>query len=163
MKDPKNGESRQFAFVTLLAPGRDAAEACERVVVGTDRAEVDGKRIFVERAKRDRPHDPTPGRYMGTQKRPLPLGRYGAPGGGRGAAPPPPGPYYMPPPGYYAYPPPPPPSQAGAPAYYYTHPPAAAPPYYPPPPQSQIGNPAFYPPQSTGIRDYRVPDDYSPK
>jgi transformer-2 protein len=53
-------ECRGFGFVTMET-GRDAKEAIEML----NKAEHDGRQISVEMSKRNRPHRPTPGVYLG--------------------------------------------------------------------------------------------------
>mmetsp|Transcript_26008 Transcript_26008/g.42650 ORF Transcript_26008/g.42650 Transcript_26008/m.42650 type:complete len:204 (-) Transcript_26008:257-868(-) len=58
--DPRTHESRGFGFVTM-----DTSDSADEAVRKLDRTEVDGRNITVEKARRNRPHEPTPGRYLG--------------------------------------------------------------------------------------------------
>jgi len=61
--DPRTKESRGFGFVTM-----ETSEQATDAVRGLDRAEVDGRVISVEKAKRNRPRTPTPGQYLGNDR-----------------------------------------------------------------------------------------------
>jgi transformer-2 protein len=58
--DPYTKESRGFGFVTYESM-EDADEALRKL----DKAELNGKTITVQKAKRARPHSSTPGGYCG--------------------------------------------------------------------------------------------------
>jgi len=60
VKDPNTKQSRGFGFVTFKLSS-DADEAVRQM----DKAELQGKEIKVEKARRCRPHDPKPGEYCG--------------------------------------------------------------------------------------------------
>jgi transformer-2 protein len=60
VRDPNTKESRGFGFVTFKLSS-DADEAVRQM----DNTELQGKEIKVEKARRCRPHDPTPGEYCG--------------------------------------------------------------------------------------------------
>eukprot|EP00124_Ichthyophonus_hoferi_P000858 Ihof_evm11s36 gene=Ihof_evmTU11s36 len=62
IKDPHTQLSRGFGFVNL----QNDAE-CEEAISHINRTEMDGHTIMVERAKRQKAHSPTPGRYFGTK------------------------------------------------------------------------------------------------
>jgi len=75
--DPRSHESRGFAFIKYEHPD-DAREA----IFHLDRTDLDGRQITVEKARRGREYDPTPGQYLGKAKAP----RHGGYGGGGGYA-----------------------------------------------------------------------------
>eukprot|EP00923_Selenidium_pygospionis_P018786 GHVN01032802.1.p1 GENE.GHVN01032802.1~~GHVN01032802.1.p1 ORF type:complete len:330 (+),score=25.81 GHVN01032802.1:88-1077(+) len=60
IKNPVTKESRGFAFISY-SNSKDA-DAAKR---GLDGTEIDGRQMRIEKAKRSRPHEPTPGQYMG--------------------------------------------------------------------------------------------------
>ncbi|CAG9323231.1 unnamed protein product [Blepharisma stoltei] len=60
IKDPFTQESRGFGFVTYEKV-EDAGEAIKNL----DKTELQGKVIRVEKARRSKPHEPTPGSYNG--------------------------------------------------------------------------------------------------
>eukprot|EP01068_Selenidium_serpulae_P005892 Selendium_serpulae@DN4213_c0_g1_i2.p1 len=60
IKNPVTKESRGFAFITYRSE-KDADDA-HRAINGK---EIDGRVLRIEKAKRNRPHEPTPGQYMG--------------------------------------------------------------------------------------------------
>ncbi|CAE6526764.1 unnamed protein product [Rhizoctonia solani] len=62
--DPHSRESRGFAFVTM-----DNVEAAEAAIAGLHNAELAGKPLTVEKARRGRARTPTPGKYLGTARR----------------------------------------------------------------------------------------------
>ncbi|KAJ6496054.1 hypothetical protein C8R45DRAFT_984864 [Mycena sanguinolenta] len=64
MYDPHTRESRGFGFVTMETP-----EEAEAAVAALHQAELGGKVIKVEKARRGRARTPTPGRYYGPPKR----------------------------------------------------------------------------------------------
>lgn len=121
--DPHTKESRGFAFITM----QSAADA-DRAINEFNRSNLDGRIIAIERARRTRPHDPTPGRYYGERNRrpdqywgprgqPPSASYYGRPRDDRYPAYPAPyresrGPPMAPPGPPYGGPPPPPPPAA---------------------------------------------------
>ncbi|KAJ7873679.1 hypothetical protein B0H13DRAFT_2058228 [Mycena leptocephala] len=64
MYDPHTRESRGFGFVTMETP-----EEADAAVAALHGAELGGKSINVEKARRGRARTPTPGRYYGPPKR----------------------------------------------------------------------------------------------
>ena len=64
MRDPIDHRSRGFGFVTF-----SNNESIENVLAQNE-LECDERRISIERAKRNTPHDKTPGRYAGTKRIP---------------------------------------------------------------------------------------------
>ncbi|KAJ6534414.1 hypothetical protein B0H19DRAFT_1185973 [Mycena capillaripes] len=64
MYDPHTRESRGFGFVTMETP-----EEADAAVAALNGAELGGKAIRVEKARRGRARTPTPGRYYGPPKR----------------------------------------------------------------------------------------------
>lgn len=56
-------ESRGFAFI-YFATMKDADEAADNL----NGYELEGRKIRVEKAKRNKPRDQTPGRYLGHYK-----------------------------------------------------------------------------------------------
>ncbi|RDX46794.1 RNA-binding domain-containing protein [Lentinus brumalis] len=88
MYDPHSRESRGFGFVTM-----ESAEEADAAITAMNGAELMGKSISVEKARRGRARTPTPGRYYGPPKRseyerpydPRPYdSRYSRGGGGGG-------------------------------------------------------------------------------
>lgn len=64
MRDPHTKESRGFGFVSMV--GADAADAAKEGLQG----EVhEGRTLSIEKARRSKPRQPTPGRYFGPPKR----------------------------------------------------------------------------------------------
>ncbi|KAI0829025.1 hypothetical protein BC628DRAFT_1361955 [Trametes gibbosa] len=64
MYDPHSRESRGFGFVTM-----ETAEEADAAIAAMNGAELLGKQISVEKARRGRARTPTPGRYYGPPKR----------------------------------------------------------------------------------------------
>ncbi|KAI0778868.1 hypothetical protein BD413DRAFT_512422 [Trametes elegans] len=64
MYDPHSRESRGFGFVTM-----ETAEEADAAITTMNGAELMGKAISVEKARRGRARTPTPGRYYGPPKR----------------------------------------------------------------------------------------------
>ncbi|KNC82338.1 hypothetical protein SARC_05377 [Sphaeroforma arctica JP610] len=60
MRDPHTQESRGFGFVTMY--GAEAAAMC---IAKLNSSTLNGKQIVVAKARRNRAHSPTPGRYRG--------------------------------------------------------------------------------------------------
>ena len=60
VRDPFTKDSRGFGFFTFENK-KDAIEAIENM----NKTELDGRTITVEMSKRNRPHKPTPGAYLG--------------------------------------------------------------------------------------------------
>ena len=60
VRDPFTKESRCFGFVTYENP-ESASEATKAL----NDSEVNGRKIRAERARRSKPHEPTPGSYCG--------------------------------------------------------------------------------------------------
>lgn len=63
LTDPHTGESRCFGFVKMA----DADQA-DAAMKGLSGEVTDGRTLSIERARRDRPRSPTPGRYYGPPK-----------------------------------------------------------------------------------------------
>lgn len=63
IKDPYTNECRGFAFVRYENPD-DATDALE-----LDNKEIDGRKIRVEKSKRNQGHQKTPGEYLGHNRR----------------------------------------------------------------------------------------------
>ncbi|KAM9994285.1 hypothetical protein ACTFIZ_005615 [Dictyostelium cf. discoideum] len=73
--DPNTKESRGFGFVTYSS-GDEAQDAIQRL----DSTKIDGNTIRVEKSKRSKARDPTPGFYMGSERKKRPYGNnYGGP------------------------------------------------------------------------------------
>ncbi|KAK7695148.1 hypothetical protein QCA50_002338 [Cerrena zonata] len=64
MYDPHSRESRGFGFVTM-----ESGEEAEAAITALNGADLNGKAITVEKARRGRARTPTPGRYYGPPKR----------------------------------------------------------------------------------------------
>lgn len=64
VRDPHSRESRGFGFVNMMTP-----EDADFVVEKLNGTEFNGRNISIEKAKRNRPRTPTPGRYQGPPKR----------------------------------------------------------------------------------------------
>lgn len=64
MLDPHTKESRGFGFVNMSSP--DQAEAAREGLQGES---IDGRTLSIEKARRNRPRTPTPGKYFGPPKR----------------------------------------------------------------------------------------------
>ncbi|PIL31288.1 hypothetical protein GSI_05986 [Ganoderma sinense ZZ0214-1] len=88
MYDPHTRESRGFGFVTM-----ESGEEADAAITAMNGAELMGKSMSVEKARRGRARTPTPGRYYGPPKRheferpydPRPYdSRYSRGGGGGG-------------------------------------------------------------------------------
>jgi len=60
ISNPVSKESRGFAFLTF-----SDLKSSEEALAMMDGKEYDGKVLRVEKAKRSKPHDPTPGQYKG--------------------------------------------------------------------------------------------------
>jgi transformer-2 protein len=58
--DRESGRSRGFGFVYF-----DTMESAQRARDATNGMDLDGRNIRVDFSKTNRPHSPTPGRYMG--------------------------------------------------------------------------------------------------
>lgn len=64
MRDPHSKESRGFGFVSMV--DTSAADAAKEGLQG----EVhEGRTLSIEKARRSKPRQPTPGRYFGPPKR----------------------------------------------------------------------------------------------
>ncbi|KAI8928457.1 hypothetical protein BC831DRAFT_448729, partial [Entophlyctis helioformis] len=75
MMDPRTKESRGFGFVNFVnVADADAA-------LSVDGTEFLGRRVIVQKAKRQRPRTPTPGEYRGPPKERIPGDRRGGGGG----------------------------------------------------------------------------------
>lgn len=70
MLDPHTKESRGFGFVRMVLP--DQADAAREGLQG---AQIEGRTLSIEKARRGRPRTPTPGKYFGPPKR----GKYDVP------------------------------------------------------------------------------------
>ena len=64
MLDPHTKESRGFGFVKMVAG--DQADAAKEALQG---AQIEGRTLSIEKARRGRPRSPTPGKYFGPPKR----------------------------------------------------------------------------------------------
>lgn len=64
MLDPHTKESRGFGFVKMVTP--DQADAAKEGLQG---AQIEGRTLSIEKARRGRPRTPTPGKYFGPPKR----------------------------------------------------------------------------------------------
>lgn len=64
MKDPHSQESRGFGFVKMTTS--DQADAARDGLQGEN---IEGRTLSIEKARRNRPRTPTPGRYFGPPKR----------------------------------------------------------------------------------------------
>jgi len=65
IRDPTDSTSRGFGFVTF-----ESAEDAEKVLKTMTTCDLGGRSIRIEKARRGRPYEPTPGRYLGpTQRR----------------------------------------------------------------------------------------------
>jgi transformer-2 protein len=64
MRDPHSHESRGFGFVKMALP--EHADAAKEALHGEN---IEGRVMNIEKARRDRPRTPTPGRYFGPPKR----------------------------------------------------------------------------------------------
>ncbi|ORY04081.1 RNA-binding domain-containing protein [Basidiobolus meristosporus CBS 931.73] len=71
VREPHSRESRRFAFVEMEK--MEEAEAAIKAISGQD---VHGRIITVEKARRSRPRDPTPGMYAGKPRPRRPERRY---------------------------------------------------------------------------------------
>jgi transformer-2 protein len=60
VRDPLSKDSRGFGFVTY-----DAVESATEAIRNLNDREINNRRIRVERARRSKPHEPTPGNYCG--------------------------------------------------------------------------------------------------
>ncbi|KJF61024.1 transformer-SR ribonucleoprotein, variant [Coccidioides immitis RS] len=74
MLDPHTKESRGFGFVNMATS--DQAEAAKEGLQGES---IEGRTLSIEKARRNRPRTPTPGKYFGPPKRDF----RGPPRGGR--------------------------------------------------------------------------------
>jgi len=63
VRDPRTKDSRGFGFVTMETD--EGATACIENLHDT---EIDGHKITVEKARRNRPRSPTPGKYLGSDR-----------------------------------------------------------------------------------------------
>jgi transformer-2 protein len=64
MRDPHSHESRGFGFVKMATS--DQADAAKEGLQGES---IQGRTLSIEKARRNRPRTPTPGRYFGPPKR----------------------------------------------------------------------------------------------
>lgn len=64
IRDPTDSTSRGFGFVTF-----ENAEDAEKVLKTMTTCDLGGRSIRIEKARRGRPYDPTPGRYLGPSQR----------------------------------------------------------------------------------------------
>lgn len=64
VRDPHSRDSRGFGFVNMMTP-----EDADAVIEKLNGHELAGRNISIEKAKRNRPRTPTPGRYQGPPKR----------------------------------------------------------------------------------------------
>lgn len=62
--DPHDNVSRGFGFVTF----KNSADA-QTAATALNQTELDGRRLIVELAKRNKPRQSTPGQYMGAKPR----------------------------------------------------------------------------------------------
>ncbi|KLU90021.1 hypothetical protein MAPG_08988 [Magnaporthiopsis poae ATCC 64411] len=73
MRDPHTQESRGFGFVKMVL-----TEQADAAIEGLQGEVIEGRTLSIEKARRNRPRTPTPGKYFGPPK------REGERGGGRG-------------------------------------------------------------------------------
>ena len=64
MRDPHSGDSRGFGFVKMVTS--DQADAARDGLQGQVH---EGRTLSIEKARRNRPRTPTPGKYYGPPKR----------------------------------------------------------------------------------------------
>jgi transformer-2 protein len=64
MRDPHSGDSRGFGFVKMVTS--DQADAAKDGLQGQVH---EGRTLSIEKARRNRPRTPTPGKYYGPPKR----------------------------------------------------------------------------------------------
>jgi len=64
MLDPHTKESRGFGFVKMVTP--EQADAAKEGLQG---AQIEGRTLSIEKARRGKPRSPTPGKYFGPPKR----------------------------------------------------------------------------------------------
>lgn len=64
MLDPHTKESRGFGFVKMVTP--EQADAAKEALQG---AQIEGRTLSIEKARRGKPRSPTPGKYFGPPKR----------------------------------------------------------------------------------------------
>lgn len=64
MLDPHTKESRGFGFVKMVLP--EQADAAKEGLQG---AQIEGRTLSIEKARRGKPRSPTPGKYFGPPKR----------------------------------------------------------------------------------------------
>jgi len=60
VRDPFTKDSRGFGFVTM-----ESTKEAEATIDELNKTEIDGKQMTIEISKRNRPHQPTPGAYLG--------------------------------------------------------------------------------------------------
>jgi transformer-2 protein len=64
MRDPHSGDSRGFGFVKMVTS--EHADAARDALQGVVH---EGRTLSIEKARRNRPRTPTPGKYYGPPKR----------------------------------------------------------------------------------------------
>lgn len=64
MRDPHTKESRGFGFVKMVT-----TEQADAAIEGLQSEVVEGRTLSIEKARRNRPRTPTPGKYFGPPKR----------------------------------------------------------------------------------------------
>lgn len=62
VRDPRTGESRRFGFLTM-----ETTEGAENAIVGMNGVEINERNITVEKSRRSKPRESTPGRYAGAK------------------------------------------------------------------------------------------------
>ncbi|MCQ2818181.1 MAG: hypothetical protein MJ252_13020 [archaeon] len=71
VKEPNSDDNRGFGFITFVNPN-DAEKACREL----DKTKIEGYEIIVEKSKRSRGYNPTPGVYLGPQTHKKRFDRY---------------------------------------------------------------------------------------
>jgi RNA recognition motif-containing protein len=64
MRDPHTKESRGFGFVKMVT-----TEQADAAIEGLQSEVIEGRTLSIEKARRNRPRTPTPGKYFGPPKR----------------------------------------------------------------------------------------------
>lgn len=68
MLDPHTKESRGFGFVKMVT-----SEQADAAKEGLQGAQIEGRTLSIEKARRGKPRSPTPGKYFGPPKRGMTL------------------------------------------------------------------------------------------
>ena len=61
IRDPFTKECRGYGFITM-----ESSKEADSAIEGLNKTEIDGRQVNVEISKRSRPHQSTPGVYLGT-------------------------------------------------------------------------------------------------